>query len=226
MQHSKRVSISAFRTGCAVLVFTIIAMPQNLFASEVSSSDAKLVPVSLTLPDEANHMPMDYGYVVPLASPEEVAEAERVFDKWIAAYRAKDYKEQWNLTHPRIRFLLDKEDWKAFMIQSQRKGVVLKSLTKGPMEAISAEKLPCTETGYCYRKDMQVVAIILTTKYKNPDEPMKEYAVMTNSSEGWRWGGGTILNSPMGETAVILDQADEQVMRARAETRAENRIAR
>jgi len=71
-------------------------------------------------------------------------------------------------------------------------------------------KIPCTEMRHCYRKDIQVVLIIMNSLYKIIGEKEKEYVVMANSSHGWRFGGGTFLNIPFGETMTILDRKDER----------------
>ncbi len=152
---------------------------------------------------------------VPLATPEEVAEAERVFDEWIAAYQAKDFKKQWQLTHPRIRTYHDKKRFRDQMKKSQRRGGKLIGLKKNVVQAIPVESIPCTEMGHCYRRGMQTVVIIVTTEFSKPPTPMEEYAIMTNSDEGWRWGGGTVLKLPQGETATILDRRDENMVRTR-----------
>ena len=149
---------------------------------------------------------------VPLASAEQIAEAERAFDEWISAYQEKDYGTQWRLIHPRIRTWYDKKRWRNAMKLSQRKGGELIAVKKDRLEAIPAGEIPCTEMGHCYRKDMQTVVIITTIEYGKPPSPVQEYAIMANSDEGWRWGGGTILKLPMGETVVILNRRDERII--------------
>ena len=149
---------------------------------------------------------------VPLASAEQIANAERAFDEWISAYQEKDYGAQWRLIHPRIRTWYDKKRWRNAMKLSKRKGGELITIKKDRLEAIPAGEIPCTEMGHCYRKDMQTVVIITTIEYGKPPSPVQEYAIMANSDEGWRWGGGTILKLPMGETVVILNRRDERLI--------------
>jgi hypothetical protein len=172
-----------------------------------------LLALLLTMPavlaaSEAN--PKESPSRVPLASAEQIVEAERIFDEWVSAYQAKDYGAQWRLIHPRIRTWYDKKRWRNAMKLSQRKGGELMVIKKDRIEAIPAEEIPCTEMGHCYRKDMQTVVIITTIEYGEPPSPVQEYAIMANSDEGWRWGGGTILKLPMGETVVILNRRDER----------------
>jgi hypothetical protein len=174
-----------------------------------------LLGLLLTMPavhagSEAN--PKETPSRVPPASAEQIAEAEGVFDEWILAYQAKDYGAQWRLIHPRIRTWYDKKRWRNAMQLSQRKGGELVVIKKDRIEAIPTEEIPCTEMGHCYRKDMQTVVIVTTIDYGKPPSPVQEYAIMANSDEGWRWGGGTILKLPMGETVVILNRRDERII--------------
>jgi hypothetical protein len=147
---------------------------------------------------------------LPLANAAQIAAAERIFDEWILAYQAQDFETQWRLVHPRVRNWYDKKRWRNAMKMSQRNGGELVIIKKDRIEAIPVEEIPCTEMGHCYRKDMQTVNIITTSEYGKPPSPVQEYAVMANSDEGWRWGGGTILKLPMGETVVILNRRDER----------------
>ncbi len=75
----------------------------------------------------------------------------------------------------------------------------------------SRRGLPCTEQKHCFHKDIRYVAFVIGSKYKTASPPQPEYAVMAWSEEGWRFGGGTFLNRPLGETAVILTEKDERL---------------
>jgi hypothetical protein len=76
--------------------------------------------------------------------------------------------------------------------------------------AASARELPCTEMGHCYREQVSYVLALIQTRYAQATPAQPEYCVAAYSSEGWRFGGGTILNRPLGETAVILSTQDER----------------
>ncbi len=145
----------------------------------------------------------------PLASNEQVEEALAVFMDWTAAYQNGDYLAQWRLTHPRIRRWHNKKRWKKSMRHGVRKNGTLESFRVIKASPIEATRLPCTEMGHCYRKDMQVVIILLDTTYEKTHPNQPEYVVVANSDEGWRFGGGTFPGLPAGETMVILDRKDE-----------------
>jgi hypothetical protein len=57
---------------------------------------------------------------------------------------------------------------------------------------------------------MHTVMIIVDSRYAKIGEKNKEYVIMTNSDQGWLFGGGTFLNIPFGETMGILDRVDEK----------------
>jgi len=78
------------------------------------------------------------------------------------------------------------------------------------VSAIKPKDLPCSEMGHCYRKDMQVVIIIVNSNYSKIGDMNKEFILMANSENGWMFGGGTFLNTPGGETGGILDRKDER----------------
>lgn len=41
----------------------------------------------------------------------------------------------------------------------------------------------------------------------------KGYVVIANSEDGWKFGGGSLVNRPYGETLGILDRNDERAAR-------------
>jgi hypothetical protein len=148
--------------------------------------------------------------IPPLASGEEVARSVRAFRQWTALYQQKDYEAQYLLVHPRIQKYKTRKMWKKAMNRSQRRNGQLDAYDIYFVSAIAAEKIPCTEMGHCYRKDMQVVMIVLNSHYSKIGDMGKEYVLMTRSSEEWFFGGGTFLNRPFGETMGILDRYDEK----------------
>lgn len=151
--------------------------------------------------------------VPPLASAEEVSAALEAFQAWSAAYQSGDYNAQFALTHPLIRQWGDATAWRRLMRDAARRNGALVSLELEGAGPLSASDVPCTEMGHCYRRDMQVVMIVLRTRYERADPAQPEYVVMANSDEGWRFGGGTFPNRPRGETMAILDRADEARIR-------------
>ena len=188
----------------------MLLWPDTLFRTQCWYSLLALLLAMPTVLAATHANPKESPSNVPLASAVQIAEAERVFDEWLSAYQAKDYGAQWSLIHPRIRTWYNKKRWRNAMKMSQRKGGELMAIKKDRIEAVPVEEIPCTEMGHCYRKDMQTVVIITTIEYGEPPSPVQEYAIMANSYEGWRWGGGTILKLPMGETVVILNRRDER----------------
>jgi len=146
--------------------------------------------------------------VAELATAEQVQQAFKVFEQWTQFYQQKHYYKQHDLVHPRIQTYWDKHRWKKIMRKSQRKNGALESYEILAISPIKPANIPCTEMGHCYRKDMQVVIIIVNSHYKKIGDMNKEYILMANSADGWRWGGGTFLNTPGGETAGILDRND------------------
>jgi len=69
--------------------------------------------------------------------------------------------------------------------------------------------------GHCFRKDVQYVFILLRSTYETAAPAQPEFVVMAKSEEGWKFGGGTFPDTPMGETSVILDRKDEHRYRYR-----------
>lgn len=147
---------------------------------------------------------------VPLATDDDVAVATQVLAKWTAAYQTEDYDTQWALTDPRQRRWWDKKRWRKAMTKARRKDGALTGYTIKAVSPIDAAKLPCTEMGHCYRRGVQYVLFIVTSAYEKAAPGQPEYAAMAKSEEGWRFGGGTFPNRPLGETAVILTEEDER----------------
>lgn len=147
---------------------------------------------------------------VDIASAGEVEQALKTLVLWIQNYQDKNYTEQYKLVHPLIQHYKDKKKWKKAMKKSLRVNGELLDYKILAVGATTPDKIPCTEMRHCYRKDIQVVLIIMNSLYKIFGEKEKEYVVMANSSHGWRFGGGTFLNIPFGETMTILDRRDER----------------
>lgn len=151
---------------------------------------------------------------VAAAEPSDKADvaamAQAVLVAWIEAYRSGDYHRQWALTDSRIRYWHDRRRWNVWMKRAARRNGPLDSYVISARGPIDASQLPCTEHGHCFRSGVDYVLLIVATKYgrATPDQP--EYAVMARSAEGWRFGGGSILNRPLGETAVILTEFDQR----------------
>lgn len=146
----------------------------------------------------------------PLASDEQVKEAFVQFQAFLALYQEENYLEQYELVHPRIRRWKNFPVWKKAMRKSQHKNGALLEYEVVALGAITPGKIPCTEMGHCYRKGMQTVMVVVNSRYEDIGKKDREYVIMTNSDEGWMFGGGTILNIPFGETMGILDRADEK----------------
>ena len=146
----------------------------------------------------------------PLATDEQVKQAFRQFQTWTVLYQKNDYLQQYELVHPRIQRYKAYRVWKKAMKKSLHKNGALLEYEVIARDAISPARIPCTEMGHCYRKDMQTVMIIVNSLYEKLGEKSKEYIIMTNSEEGWLFGGGTFLNVPFGETMGILDRVDEK----------------
>lgn len=143
------------------------------------------------------------------ASDAEVREAYAVFLDWLTAYRDGDYHVQWRLTDRRIRNWWPRERWTRFMQDSRRHSGELTSIEIIQAGPIEADTLPCSERGHCYRPGVRYVFLMFRTRYENIDEELTEYVAMSESGEGWRFGGGNILNRPLGETSVIMTRTDE-----------------
>tara|TARA_R110002096_G_scaffold302466_3_gene497381 strand:- start:183 stop:725 length:543 start_codon:yes stop_codon:yes gene_type:complete len=143
----------------------------------------------------------------PLATEEEVPAALKAFEKWTGAFLAKDYKTQRAMTHPRIIRWYDKNRWKKLRNNSKQNGDIV-SVKVEKAVSIAPEKIPCTEQGHCYRKNIPVLMFLLQTEYTKNTPPQPEYVVMARSDKGWLFGGGTFPNRPMGETLLIMNQKD------------------
>ena len=150
-----------------------------------------------------------YADETPLATEDEVIEAYGVLREWIEAYREKDYNTQWLLTDSRIRRWHNKRRWRGWMSNAQKNNGALVSYMAESGAPIQAEELPCTEQGHCFRRDVQYIIYIMRTEYEDAEPAQPEFAVMAKSGEGWKYGGGTLLNRPMGETSVIMTRQDE-----------------
>lgn len=144
------------------------------------------------------------------AADAEISEALNVLEQWIALYREGDYLGQWRLTDPRIRRWFGRRRWRDTMRAAHRRNGDLLDYDIGAYAATSAADLPCTEMGHCFRARVPYVFALVRTRYVQANPAQPEYCVAAHSSEGWRFGGGTLLNRPLGETAVILSQQDER----------------
>lgn len=144
-----------------------------------------------------------------MASDAEVREAYGVFLDWLNAYQAEQYHDQWQLTDRRIRNWWPRERWTDFMRASRRHTGELTSIEVLQAGPIEADTLPCTERGHCYRPGVRYVFLMFRTRYSDVEGELTEYAAMAESGEGWRFGGGNILNRPLGETSVIMTRTDE-----------------
>jgi hypothetical protein len=146
----------------------------------------------------------------PLASEEEVNEALGVLEAWTAAFISGDYREQWQLTDKRITRWISRSKFRKVMDGAQKfNGDLERHTITGAAPAIAAD-LPCSEMGHCYREGVQYVLITIASEYEKAAPPQPEFVVMAKSEEGWRFGGGSFLNRPMGETAVIMTEHDER----------------
>ena len=96
------------------------------------------------------------------------------------------------------------------MERARRADGALLSYRIASYAAASAADLPCTEMGHCFRERVPYVIALVETRYETASPPQPEFIVVARSDEGWRFGGGTILNRPLGETAVIMTTQDEQ----------------
>lgn len=144
------------------------------------------------------------------ATPADVEAAHAALQAWIAAFRAGDYAAQWRLTDPRLRRWTNLPRWRKAMGRAAHRNGGLLDYEVSGRAAVEARQLPCTEQGHCYRRDVPYVVFILRTRYAKAAPAQPEYAAMALSDEGWRFGGGTLLNRPLGETAVMLSETDEQ----------------
>jgi hypothetical protein len=143
------------------------------------------------------------------ATDTEVREAYGVFLDWLNAWQEEEHYAQYQLTDRRIRQWWPRERYLRFMTDSRNRTGALTSIEVLQAGAIDAETLPCTERGHCYRPGVRYVFLMFRTTYENVEGELTEYAAMAESGEGWRFGGGNILNRPMGETSAILTVQDE-----------------
>lgn len=145
----------------------------------------------------------------PALSQAELAEATTQLTAWAEAYRAGDYMAQWRLTDPRIRHWFGPQRWQKKMRDAKWHHGELLGYAITAVAPVTARQLPCTEQRHCYRRGVRYVFFSLRTTYGKAPPPQPEYAVMAWSDEGWRFGGGTFPNRPLGETAVIMTELDE-----------------
>ena len=146
----------------------------------------------------------------PLASEDEVREAYTVLLEWTAAFQAEDYMTQRGLTDSRIRRWYNRRRWRRFMRAARLRSGALLEANVVAAGAIDAASLPCTEMGHCYHADTQYAVFTFRTRYEIAAPGQPEFAVMARSDEGWRFGGGTFPDRPLGESAVILDAQTER----------------
>ncbi|HNR77122.1 MAG TPA: hypothetical protein PKM48_08320 [Parvularculaceae bacterium] len=145
-----------------------------------------------------------------LATQEEIVAAHAVLVDWTSAFQAGDYRAQWLLTDSRIRRWHDRKRWKGWMTKAARRNGALNSYAIEAASPARAEDLPCTETGHCFRPGVKYVIFLIRSEYEIAAPAQPEFAVMAFSDDGWRFGGGTFLNRPMGETSVIMTVQDER----------------
>ncbi|RED16269.1 DUF4019 domain-containing protein [Parasphingopyxis lamellibrachiae] len=145
-----------------------------------------------------------------------VANAREALAAWIESYRAGDYAEQWRLTHSRIRRWRPRGLWNRVMRNARRTNGALISYAILGQAEVTAEQLPCSEQGHCYRPGIEYVLFTLATEYENAAPPQPEYVAMALRGGQWYFGGGTLLNRPFGETSVIMTESDERRYRPRA----------
>ncbi|MBI1358987.1 MAG: hypothetical protein GC155_01755 [Alphaproteobacteria bacterium] len=165
---------------------------------------ALLSLTGLAQADETNGWPES-------ATAGDLAAARQALEQWTEAYRAGDFDAQWSLTDPAIRRWKTKRRWNTGMKAASRRNGALQTYEIQRQSAVLASSLPCTEQRHCFHKDIRYVAFVIASTYKTASPPQPEYAVMAWSEEGWRFGGGTFLNRPLGETAVILTEEDERL---------------
>ena len=151
----------------------------------------------------------------PLATEDEVVEVYGILQQWIEAYREKDYTKQWRLTDSRIRRWHNRKRWRGWMREAQKNNGDLLSYMAVSGAPVTADQIPCTEQGHCFRPEVQYIIFLIRTEYEKAEPGQPEFAVMAKSSEGWKFGGGTILNRPMGETSAIMTVQDEARYRPR-----------
>lgn len=140
----------------------------------------------------------------------DVTQALAAFEKWTSAFQQADYRQQWQLTDKHITRWWNRQQYRKAMAGAQKSnGDLLDYRIVGAAEATSAD-LPCTEMGHCFREGLEYVLIVLESEYEKAQPVQPEFVVMARSGDDWLFGGGTFLNRPMGETAVIMTEQDEQ----------------
>lgn len=144
------------------------------------------------------------------ASSADLEAALQAMNEWIAAYQAEDYLRQWRLTDSRIRKWRDRREWRDKMKRARRRDGALLSYAISAYSPASSSQLPCTEMGHCFREGVDYVIALIETRYEIAEPSQPEFFVAARSDEGWRFGGGTILNRPLGETSVIMTVQDER----------------
>jgi hypothetical protein len=146
----------------------------------------------------------------PIATEDEVRDAYAVLLNWITAFQAEDYMTQWRLTDSRIRRYYGRRRWREAMRAARARSGALLEASVAMAGPIDAANLPCTEMGHCYHADIQYAIFTFRTRYEIAAPGQPEFAVMARSDEGWRFGGGTFPDRPLGESAVILDAQTER----------------
>jgi hypothetical protein len=144
------------------------------------------------------------------ASEADLDEAQAAMASWIAAYQTQDFAAQWRMTDPRIRRWFDRRRWTRRLARAFLRNGKLLEYAVDSRAAISGEQLPRTEQGHRFRPNVSYVIFLLRTQYEVAAPPQPEFCVIARSDEGWRFGGGTILNRPLGKTAVIMTEQDER----------------
>ncbi len=153
------------------------------------------------------------GLQQPLANPEQVQKALDTFKLWTQYFQQEEYREQFKLVHPQKRKhpqRMTRKAWGKTMKLSLRKNGRLLNYQVIASDAITAAEVPCSEMGHCFRKGLQLVAIVVSSEYEKTGKIPKEYIVMANSENGWRYAGGNFLNYFLGETDLIFSRQDER----------------
>jgi len=154
--------------------------------------------------------PVAAGDEPPLASAYEVEAASSALEAWTAAYSAGDYHEQWLLTDKRITRWFDRRSFRKMMTEAQQRNGLLKTYSITGAAPARASDLPCTEMGHCYRTGIQYAIFVIESTYEKAEPSQPEFAVMAKAEGKWVFGGGSFLNRPLGETAVIMTEQDER----------------
>ena len=150
-----------------------------------------------------------------VVSADPVSAAREVFDQWIGAFRRGDYGTQWTFNDPRKRYWVKRDRWSKMMKRSVRQHGEISEFEIYAASPATAEQLPCTEQGHCFRKEVDYVLFMIRSRYDGDEQPQQpEWTVMSMSDEGWRYAGGTFPFHPVGETGVLLDRDDEKRYRS------------